>query len=230
MCRVFQIDPLYLPSPVLIIAELQSSWLVFAQATAITMTEAVLGFVLGAFTGFIIGALLANFRWARISFYPYIIGFRAIPLIAIAPLLILWFGDGISSKVIMAAIMGFFPVTVNVSTGLRVIDNDLIQLFRSYDSSRWNMFLKLQVPCGMPYFLSSLKIATTYVVLGAIVSEIFGSKEGIGFIILISTYHENTVRIFSAIFVVAVASSIFFAVMAFIEKIILKKMRQSILN
>jgi ABC-type nitrate/sulfonate/bicarbonate transport system permease component len=137
----------------------------------VTLCEALLGFVIAAVTGIMLGAVIAQFRLMEQTFYPYLVALQTLPKIAIAPLIIVWFGFGISSKVIIAATVAFFPVLVNVIVGLKTIDPAKLDLMRSLRASRWQTFRLVTFPNALPFVFAGLDIAVVFSVLGAIVGE-----------------------------------------------------------
>src|SRR5207249_11818717 len=132
----------------------------------------------------ILGALIAQFRVVERTFYPYLVALQTLPKIAIAPLIIVWFGFGISSKVIIAATVAFFPVLVNVIVGLKTVDAPKLDLMRSLSATRWQTFRFVTFPNALPFVFAGLDIAVVFSVLGAIVGEFVGSQRGLGNLIL----------------------------------------------
>jgi NitT/TauT family transport system permease protein len=150
----------------------------------VTLSEALLGFVIAAAAGIVAGAVIAQFRMMEQTFYPYLVALQTLPKIAIAPLIIVWFGFGISSKVIIAATVAFFPVLVNVIVGLKTIDPAKLDLMRSLRASRWQTFRLVTFPNALPFVFAGLDIAVVFSVLGAIVGEFVGAQKGLGNLIL----------------------------------------------
>lgn len=224
-CHYLKIAPYTLPTPHAIIAEVIKNGGPLLVATGVTLAEAALGFVLAVGFGFASGCLFAHSRVAEYSFYPYMITLKAVPIIALAPVLVIWFGDGMVGKVVMAAIVAFFPVVVNTTIGLRAVDEQSMLLLRSYSATRWQVFTKLRLPTCLPYLLSALKLASTMAILGAIVAEFVGSKQGIGFTMLLATYHLNTPQLFAAMLMTAVASVGVFMAITQLEQAILRRYR-----
>ncbi len=149
-----------------------------------TLLEALLGFAIGSLIGLMLGAAIARSPLLERVLYPYVVGFQAMPKIAIAPLLILWMGFGIWSKVAMAAMIAFFPMLVNVITGLRSADRDSIDLMRSLSASEWQIYRMVRLPNALPYIFAALDIAIVFSLLAAIVAEFVGAQVGMGNLIL----------------------------------------------
>jgi len=215
---IFNIPEYILPAPSQICVEIKSSFYVLLKNTGITMFEAFLGFLTGSGFGFVVACLFAHSRVVERCVYPYMVAIKALPIVAIAPLLVIWFGNGIFGKVVMAAIICFFPAVVNTTTGLKSIDQDAMNLMQSLSASKWQIFTKLRLPTSLPYFFSGLKISSTLSIVGAIVAELVGSDQGIGYTILIATYHLNTRMLFAAILLISLAGIVFFGLVSRLEK------------
>lgn len=216
--QVFNVPNYVIPAPHEVAVTIKASALDLLENTGITMLEAVLGFLLGSIFGFVSAIGFAHSRTIEKSAYPYMIALKAIPLVAIAPLLSLWFGNGILGKVVMAGLMCFFPTLVNTTIGLKAINEEALGLMNSMSASIWQIFVKLRLPTSLPYFFSALKISSTLAVVGAIVAELVGSNRGIGYTILIATYHLNTNMLFAAIAAASIGGIIFFSIIGFLEK------------
>lgn len=157
---------------------------VFIANFLVTLYETLAGFLIAAVTGIAIGAVIAQFRVVERTFYPYLVALQTLPKIAIAPLVIVWFGFGISSKIVIAAMVAFFPVLVNVIVGLKTIDQSKLDLMRSLNATRWQTFRMVKFPNALPFVFAGLDIAIVFSVLGAIVGEFVGAQKGLGNLIL----------------------------------------------
>lgn len=220
--KLFNI-PLYLiPPPTKIIAYIASNYIALLKDTAVTMFEATMGFLLGVSFGMIIAVGFAHCRAFERAAYPYMIALKAIPIVAIAPLLVLWFGNGIGGKIIMSSIICFFPAIVNTTTGLKSVNQDSLDLFRSFAASRWDIFTKLRIPNSLPYVFSALKISSTLSVVGAIVGEFSGAKSGLGYLMLVAVYQLDTEALYAGILVTSLSGILFFGLIVLIERIVLK--------
>ena len=150
----------------------------------VTLYESLLGFLIAAAAGIACGTVIAQFRVVEQTLYPYLVALQTLPKIAIAPLLIVWLGFGLTSKVVIAALVAFFPVLVNVIVGLKTVDASKLDLMRSLDASRWQTFRFVTFPNALPFVFAGLDIAIVFSVLGAIVGEFVGSQRGLGNLIL----------------------------------------------
>lgn len=216
--RIFAIPEYLLPAPSVIVVDLAQNFNSLIYHAGITLTEAFLGFVIANLLGVLVAIAFSRSKTLEKGLYPFAIALKTTPIIAMAPLLILWFGNGIASKVVAAAFVSFFPAIVNTTKGLRSIDVEALDLFKSISASKWQIFSKLRFPTALPYIFSALKISTSLAIIGAIVGEFVGSNQGIGFIILVSSYHLEIVRMFSAVIVAALTGIVFFGIISFLEK------------
>ena len=176
----------------------------------VTLQEILVGLILGVCTATALGYLLAKSRTVERFLSPYIIASQAVPIVAVAPLLIIWLGPGISSKVLICALIVFFPVLVNTIVGLRSVPEDLQDLMRSLKSTRWQTMTLLEVPAAMPVFLGGLRIGATLAVVGAVVGEFVGADRGLGFLINVGRGQYDTALVFVAVFtLIALAISLY---------------------
>ena len=218
---IFNIRSIILPNPLEIFFVIINNFEYLIKHTAITSIEALLGFVLGSCLGFLSAISFTYSSLLKKSFYPYAICFKAIPVIALAPLLIMWFGSGILSKVIMAGIICYFPVLVGTVKGLSSVTKDQLDLFRLLNASEWQIFLKLRIPTCFSYLFPALKISATFSVVGATIAEFTGASFGIGYIIVNSSYYLETGMMFAAIVMISMVGLLFFYLVEFVERKVL---------
>ena len=201
LIRLAEVPPYVAPAPSAIWRSLVNgigSGLFLSNAL-VTLTEALLGFAGAAVLAIALGSAIAQSRFVERVLYPYLIAIQTTPKVAIAPLFIIWFGLGITSKIIMAGIVSFFPILVNVITGLRSTDSQKIELMRSLRASRWQTFTMVKLPSAMPMIFAGLHIAVIFSILGAIVGEFVGSKKGLGNLILQMNFNLDTAGVFAAL-------------------------------
>ena len=174
-----------LPSPLSVVEKLVEKLLdgTLVVHTAVTLSEAIPGLILGAVFGFITGYPIAKSRVIDRLLSPFIVASQGIPFIAIAPLLLIWFGNGAGSKIFLCAIVVFFPITINVIVGIRGISPLLRDLFRTMNATRWQTFRKLELPAALPLILAGLRVGGTLSMIGALAAEFLGTDKGLGFII-----------------------------------------------
>jgi NitT/TauT family transport system permease protein len=161
----------------------------FWEATSITVQETLYGFTAGTVVAWVIGTLIGMSRVFSLSFYPIVVAFQIMPRVALAPLFLTWFGFGMSSKVVMAATICFFPVLIGVIVGLNNVDRDARTLMRSMGASRWQTYRSLSLPSSLPVIFAGIKTAMTLALIGAIVGEFIGASEGMG--VLVKTFNFN---------------------------------------
>jgi NitT/TauT family transport system permease protein len=184
----------------------------------ITLFEALVGFVIAAVAGIVLGAIIAQFRLVERTFYPYLVALQTLPKIAIAPLIIVWFGFGISSKVIIAGTVAFFPVLVNVIVGLKTVDAATLDLMRSLRASRWQTFRLVTFPNALPFVFAGLDIAIVFSVLGAIVGEFVGSQKGLGNLILQFNFSLDVAGVFAVLILLSVMGVALHLVMQAVQR------------
>src|SRR5262245_35502943 len=184
----------------------------------ITLFEALVGFVIAAVAGVVLGAIIAQFQLVEKTFYPYLVALQTLPKIAVAPLIIVWFGFGISSKVVIAAMVAFFPVLVNVIVGLKTVDQSKLDLMRSLNASRWQTFRLVKFPNALPFVFAGLDIAIVFSVLGAIVGEFVGAQKGLGNLILQYNFSLDIAGVFAVLILLSVLGVALHLVMQVVQK------------
>jgi NitT/TauT family transport system permease protein len=184
-----------------------------ARNLLVTLQEVLAGLIVGVAAATSLGYLLAKSPVVERLISPYVVASQAVPIVAIAPLLVIWFGPGMASKVLITALIVFFPVLVNTVVGLHSVPEDLRDLLRSLLATRWQMFIKLEVPSALPVFLGGLRIGATLAVIGAVVGEFVGADRGMGFMINRARGQYDTALVFVAVMVlIALALAIYGAV------------------
>jgi NitT/TauT family transport system permease protein len=150
----------------------------------ITVWEALLGFAIGSALGALLGLLLSHWPLLGRSWYPYIVGFQSLPKVALAPLMVVWFGFGLEGKVFITAIIAFFPVLVNTMAGYQAVEPERIELARSCDASEWHLLTKIIIPSCLPFLFAGLGVASVLSILGAVVGEFVGARAGLGMLLM----------------------------------------------
>jgi NitT/TauT family transport system permease protein len=191
-----------LPAPALVWERFWESLLDgrLAYHTAVTLGEVLSGLAVGALAATALGYLLARSPAVERFLAPYIVASQSIPIVAIAPLLVIWFKTGLLSKVLISALIVFFPILVNTVVGLRSVPEELHDLMRSLQATRWQTFTLLEVPAALPVFLGGLRIGATLAVIGAVVGEFVGADRGLGFLINVGRGQFDTALVFVAVF------------------------------
>ena len=177
--------PFILPGPATVAARFVRAWAdgTIAPHVATTLLEILLGFGVGGTAALVVGVLLARSRLAERLLSPYLVAAQATPVLALAPLIALWFGSGLLSKVIICSLIVFFPVAVATMVGVRSVDARLVEMARSFRATRWQLISKLEVPAALPAILGGMRVGVTLAVIGAIVGEWAGGERGLGVLI-----------------------------------------------
>lgn len=215
--RWFDVPKFLLPLPSSLLVRLAEDGALLLKHISITARESLAGFALAVVCAFVFAVLLAEFRIARRVLFPYLVGIRVTPTVAIAPLLVIWLGFGMTPKIVVAALICFFPVVVNTVIGLRSPNPDMIALMRTYSASEWDILRKIRLPTALPFLLSSLRIAAPTSVIGAIVGEMVGSDTGLGYLLLLSKGYLDTELLFICIFLSAGLGLLFFVLVSAVE-------------
>jgi NitT/TauT family transport system permease protein len=188
------------------------------QNTAVTLVEILLGLLWGAVFAIVLGYLLAKSRTLEHLLSPYLVASQAVPLVAIAPLLVIWFGPGMFSKVLICALIVFFPVLVNTIVGLRAVPTALYDLMHSMRASQRQILLHLEIPAALPIFLGGLRIGATLSVIGAVVGELVGADHGLGVLINVGRGTYDTPMVFVAVFTLIALALALYGIVAWIER------------
>jgi len=212
---IAQIPEYLLPAPTAILASVDRG---LAVSFAVTFIEALSGFLIASVLAFAIATLFVRFHTLEEGLFPIAIAIKTTPIVAIAPLLVIWLGTGWWSKIVAAILICFFPVLVNTVKGLKAPDLEYRELFETLGASRQQEFRKLRVPYCLPFLFSALKISSSLAVIGAIVGEFVGATQGLGYLIVISSAHLETPTLFSAIIAAAFAGIAMFYVIGFVER------------
>ena len=205
LVKLTEVPEYILPAPSLIFFAMYNGFRtnVYPQHFFVTLTETLLGFLAGTFLAFLLGTLVALSRRVEYFLYPFIVMFQAMPKVALAPLIIVWFGLGLTSKVINAALVAFFPLMVNTIVGLRSAEEDRINLMRSLAASRSQIFFMLQLPNALPYIFAGLEIAMIFALIGAIVAEFVGAERGLGMLIQSMNFNMDVAGQFSILLILS---------------------------
>jgi len=193
----------------------------------VTVFESLTGFVFGSSIAFVLGYMLAKFRTAERLFSPYIVAFQAIPIVALAPLLIIWFGFGVKTKVLIAALVIFFPVLVNSIVGIRSADSEIMELLTSLDAGPFTTFFKFELPSALPIIFGGLKVGITFSVIGAVVGEFLGASVGLGAMVNMARASFDTALVFVSIILLGVMGIFFYLMMRLLEYVLIGKRRRN---
>ena len=210
--------PYLLPAPSLVIRTLLAHPGLYAEAAAVTLSEALLGLLLGVLAGSLTASLLTLAPGLEDGVMTLAILLKSTPMVAIAPLLTLWLGFGVLPKIIITALLTFFPVLVNVLSGLQRTDPAMLDLFRSWHADRWETFFHLRAPYALPYLFSALKISAPLSLIGAVVAEWTGASGGLGRTMWLAYSNLNLPYMFAAILLLAAGGMALFRLLDMLEK------------
>jgi len=189
----------------------------FWQNTWVTTQETVIGFAGGVFAAWVLGTMIGLFRFFALTFYPIIVAIEIVPRIALVPVFLTWFGFGIASKIVIAGLICFFPVLINVVLGTRGVDEDAKKLMHSFGASKWEAYKKLTLPSSLPAVFAGIRIAIVFALTGAIVGEYVGGNEGLGVQIKVDNFQLQIPEVFAAIIALAILGLVMYWIVAAIE-------------
>ncbi|MBU7585585.1 MAG: ABC transporter permease [Nostoc sp. TH1S01] len=232
LVRFTNLPPYILPGPLVVFKTLINDWNELFSSLLITLQITVVAFIAAVVSGLLIAILFTQSKWIEKSLFPYAVILQTTPIVAIAPLIILWFKNNtFAALVVCAWIVAFFPIVSNTTLGLNSVDRNLLNLFQLYKASRWQTLWYLRLPSAMPYFLGGLKISGGLALIGAVVAEFVagtgGAKSGIAYRILISSYNLQIPRMFAALFLTTGLGVLIFVSLSYLSDFILSKWHES---
>jgi ABC-type nitrate/sulfonate/bicarbonate transport system permease component len=216
---LFDIPTFVLPTPSSIVREIFVERAIIFGHLQVTLVVILSGYTLAAVVGFFLSILIVYSTPFRRGVLPLIVASQTIPIIAIAPILVIWFGYNMAPRIIITALVAFFPLTVSFVTGMQALETDLINFFRSLNANAYQIFLKLRLPTALPNIFAGLKVATTLAVIGATISEWVGASAGLGYLMAQDTQQLNTTRVFASLVVLGLVGMAFFALVGLVEKL-----------
>ncbi len=216
--RITQVSNQILPAPTAIFDAFIRNWNTMLPHIQQTMLETIIGIFAATLLGVATAVLLDTSSWVRRAVYPLLITSQTIPIIALAPLLLIWLGFDIWSKVVVVTLFCFFPITIAMSDGFAHVDSELLILFKSMGGSYFDTMRYLKLPSALPAFFSGLKIAVTYSITGAMVGEYVGAERGLGIFIQLSANAYAITLVFATIFVTSFLSLLLFTIVGILEK------------
>lgn len=220
-----------LPGPLAICQALIANGPSLFKSLMMTLDVTLLAFLIAILLGVAVSLLFIQSRWIEISFFPYAILLQVTPIVAIAPLIIIWINNTTWSLIVCAVIISVFPVISNTTLGLRSVDPDLLSMFRMYRSSRWQELIRLRIPGALPYFFGGLRISSGLALIGAVVAEFVagtgGNSAGLAYVILQSGYNLQIPKMFAALFLITVSGILLFVLMVWLSNLALKNWHES---
>jgi NitT/TauT family transport system permease protein len=217
-CVAFDIPEILLPRPTRIFAVFVTRFDVLMIFCGQTLWTTVMGFLLAIAGGLLLGLAIGASPFVYSGLYPLLIAFNAIPKVALVPILMIWVGVGSLPAVITAFVISFFPIVVNVATGLATIEPEMRDVLRSLGATRTEILTKVGIPRAMPYLFASLKVAITLAFIGSVISETVGGNNGIGFLMLSAGARNDAPTTFAGLFAIAIMGVAMYAVCALVEK------------
>jgi NitT/TauT family transport system permease protein len=218
---LMQVPIVVLPTPLQVLKSMIEDAKILTEEGWVTALECIYGFALSMVVGIPIAVVMTYSRLANQMFYPLLVASQSIPKVAVAPILLVWFGTGIKSKLAMAFVIAFFPVVVDTATGLRSTSPELLELARSLQCTRLQTFFKIQLPSALPSIFSGAKIAVTLSVIGAVIGEFIGSNEGLGNLLLTANSQLNTPLVWASLTMLSVLGMILYGVVVLAEKLLM---------
>jgi NitT/TauT family transport system permease protein len=229
--RLGEVPPYILPGPILIAETLDNDWSSLLPSLVNTLKTTVLAFLLAAAGGLALAVLFAQSRWAELSFFPYAVILQVTPIVAIAPLIIIWVRDTEIALLVCAWIVAFFPVVANTTLGLNSTDHNLLDLYELYGARRAQVLWQLRLPSALPYYLAGLRISGGLALIGAVVAEFVagtgGAASGLAYRILESGYRLNVPRMFAALLLISLAGVAIFLALTLVQHLALRRWHES---
>lgn len=218
-CNLFSIPSFLLPSPSSIVSRMIEKPMLFWVHGWYTLYETFAGFAIAVLVGLIAAALIVVIPSIRDVLMPILLIAQLVPKVAIAPILLVWFGYGVAPKIVIAFLVAFFPIVVNTANGLMTVERELLDLGRSLEASRWQIFWKFRMPAAIPELFSGMKIAITLAVIGAIIGEFVGGDRGLGYLIIIANQELDTPLAFAALVVISLGGIALYAGVELVERL-----------
>jgi len=219
-CVQFRIPTSVLPTPWQVLSAGAGRWDLIVAEGRVTLEETLYGFALALVLGIPIAVALCSSRVLNLMFSPMLIALQSVPKVALAPIILVWLGLGMESKLAIAWLVAFFPVVVDTAAGLQSTPRELLELARSLRASRWQVFAKVQFPAALPFVITGAKVAVTLAVIGAVIGEFVGSSEGLGFLLMSASSQLNTPLAFAALFALAALGIFAYLLVAAAERLL----------
>ena len=217
-----ELPPYLVPSPFLMMRTLFTDWAALGAALLVTLEITVLAFVVATIAGVLISFLFVQSKQIETALFPYAVLLQVTPIVAVAPLIIIWVKNPTASMVICASLVALFPIISNTTLGLRSIDTDLQSYFRMNRATRWQTLMRLRIPSALPYFFGGLRISSGLALIGAVVAEFVagtgGSGAGLAYQILQAGFRLNIPRMFAALLLISLTGVVLFATMAWLTR------------
>jgi putative hydroxymethylpyrimidine transport system permease protein len=218
LAKAGSVENYLLPAPTEVASALWRDRHLLAPDAWVTAREVLLGFALALIVGVAIAIVLHLSNTLRRAVYPLVVASQAIPVVVIAPILVIWFGFGITPKLVVIALICFFPIVVNTLDGLEGVDREQIKMMRTLGASRLDLLRRLELPSSLPFLFSGAKVAVAVAVIGAVFGELVGSDAGLGHAIQVGTAQLETARVFAAVLILSLMAIALFGLIALVER------------
>ncbi len=218
VCTVFRIDDFIFPSPLTIAQACVEYSGPILEAAWKTFWVTMLGFAIAIVVGVLLGFLVGSSRLAYAAIYPLLVGFNAVPKAALVPILIVWFGIGLGPGILTAFLISFFPITVNIATGLATLEPELEDVLRVLGAKRWDVLVKVGLPRSMPYFYASLKVAITLAFVGTVLAEMTAGDSGIGYLMQTAGSQQRMPLAFAGLVAIGVMAMTMYELFSWVER------------
>ena len=216
--RAGNVSPDLLPAPSAILWTIWTGRAALAQAVGTTLYEAVLGLACAVVVGVASGVAFSRFKLLEQMLLPYFVASQAVPIIAFGAIIIMWFGNGVASKAVIALYLSFFPIAVNTLMGIRSVDAAEIGLLRSFGAGGWTILFKLQLPAALPSIFTAIRLGASLALIGAIVGEWFGADQGLGVVLLTAMFDYAMLRLWAGIMLTGLTGVALFGVIVFLQR------------
>lgn len=205
ICRLFDVSPLVLPAPSAIVVRLFRMLVEGAiwPHLMVTLSEILTGFFVGILSGLVVGALVSLVPAVERLVYPYLVALQTVPKVAVAPLLVIWFGYGLTSKVVITALICFFPILVSVISGFHATDRDQLDMMKAYGATNMQTLIRLRIPSALVLIFAGLEIASVLAVIGTIVGEFVGAQAGLGYLIMTYNFNLDITGVFAILIILS---------------------------
>ncbi len=219
-CDVFQVQSFLLPSPIEIAEKIAEVHRRLLMHTLATLREVVIGFAVACAGGIVLAAVTAHSRILSRTIFPLLVMSQTIPTIAIAPILVIWFGPGEAARLIVVFMIAFFPIVVNTTAGLLRVNEELIDLVRGLNASRWKIFTKIRLPNALPHIFTGMRISIALSVIGSVVGEFVAATEGLGYLIFSANTNLDTKLVFAAVVLLSAMGIVLFQIVRLAQKVL----------
>jgi NitT/TauT family transport system permease protein len=221
LCDAFHIPAFLIPAPSQVALQLYEKRTLYLNHTWATLYETTAGFLLAVAFGIVSAAIIVVIPKLRDVVMPLLLVAQLVPKVAVAPLLLIWFGYGLVPKVLVAFLVAFFPIVVNSASGLASVQPELLDLGRSLQASRWQTFWKFRIPTALPEMFDGMKIAVTLAIIGAIIGEFVGGDHGLGYLIVVANQQLDTALAFGAMFLLSLMGIVLYGIIELCERLLI---------